>query len=499
VSVRSKTKEDKKQTTAGDDGGLAKVVKDMGVIGISKILLALSGVILLPILTRYLGADGYGIWVNVLATIGLTLPVLLLGFNEAIIRFFPSESKEDRAKNFFSILILVSTVTFIISIILFSYPRILSDLIFDGEDYVVRFLAVIIFVWCLDSLFLRTFQAFREMKKYATVNVLSKYTEIGLAIFLVVSGYGLIGALSAVLVVRTGLLIILFLYFLKRFGIRRPTLSRIKSLKGYFTFGAPLIPNSLSYWIITTSDRYLIAFFLGVTYVGYYAPGYTIGKLLPFMLAGMLYFVLKPTLSKYYDEGNEDRVKQIIKLSVKYILILTIPAIFGVLLFHYEITSLLSTDEIATEGSFIAIFTVFTGLIYALYVFNSLILILLKKVRVIASIKAIGAIMNISGNIILIPMIGIIGAAITTLVSYLFFTLSSFYITRKHIPITIDTISTVKIIFSSLVMYLSLYTLIFTWDIYFLYLIPLGILIYFTILISIRGITRKEMKFLKNL
>jgi len=471
----------------------------MGIIGISRILISISGIILLPVLTRYLGAYGYGLWTNVNVTIGVVLPVLLLGLHEGILRFFPAMGKEERGEDLFSIAFLVSLVTVIFSAILFLFPSFLAGLVFDGEEYVVRFVGLIVFVWCLDSLFLRTFQAMREMEKNALANVLTKYSEIGLAIFLVISGYGLYGALMAVLLVRTLLLIIFIFVFSKRFGIQAPSISRIKNTKKYLDYGAPLIPNSLSYWIISTSDRYLIAFFLGVTYVGYYNPGYTIGKFLPFMLGGLVYFVLKPTLSNLYDNGRKKEVKKLLTHSMKYTLVFSIPFFFGILLFHQELTALLSTAEIAREGSFIAIFTALSGIIYLHYRFTSLILILLKKTKVIGKVKIFAALINIIGNIILIPILGILAAALTTIASYTFFTFITYWVARGPLFPKISLGTFFKILGSAALMYISLYVLIFYFDPYFLYLVPIGVVIYFAVLTICKGISKKEIRFLKKL
>jgi len=480
-----------------DNAGLVKIVKDIGVIGISKILLSIGGLILLPVLTKYIGAFGYGLWANVNVTIGLILPALLLGLNSAVVRIFPSKTEQDRRNDLSMILLIVSSITVIFSILLYIFPGFLAGLFFDGEIFVVRFLAIILFVWCLDNIFLSTFQAFREMKKYALVKVVAKYSEIGLAVILVIRGYGLFGALASVLLVRSLLLIILLSYFSKNLGISTTSLKGIKNIKEYFHYGIPIIPSSLAYWVISASDRYLISFFMGVTYVGYYSPGYTIGKFLPFMLGGIIFFVLKPSLSVIYDEGKIEEVKKTSSLLLKYTLLLVIPFIFGIILFHYEITALLSTSEIARNGSIIAIFTAFTGLVYVFYRFTTLTLVLLKKTKFIGSIKTIGALVNILGNIILIPIIGIIGAAITTLVAYLLITASQFLLTRTHIPFAIDIENTLKIVGSSLVMFFLLFMI--KTHIHFLYLVPFGVLIYFGVLLGIRGISKREFNYMKRL
>jgi len=493
---RTENETSKEEKTSKSDGGLKKVVQDIGIVGISRILTSISGLILLPILTRTLGAYGYGLWTQAMVTIGLIIPILLLGLQQAIVRIFPSKDLKSIKEDFMSIMFILFPIIFAFFIFMFLYPNLLADLIFDGEIFVVKFVALIIFVYSFDTIFFRVFQAFREMKKYALAKVLTKYGELGLASFLVFTGYGLFGALAAVLIIRTGLFLILTFELFRRFGIHKPKFSRTKE---YLNLGLPYIPSGISYWFINTSDRYLISYFLGVTFVGYYSPGYTIGMSVPLMLGGTIFLTLKPSLSFYYDNNKIKNVTQIINLSLKYLILLLVPFFFGILIFHEDVISLFTTPEIARNGSFIAIYIAFNGLIYVLYSLFQLIILLEKKTKIIGVTKTSGALINIVGNIFLIPWIGIKGAAITTLISFSFITLVYFFFSRKYIPLNIDIKPHLKIVFSSVIMYLSLLTLKNMLDIYFIFLILLGISIYFGIVLIIQVIEKKELKFVIGL
>ena len=68
-----------------------KFAKDVGIIGVTSILTSLSGIILLPLLTKTLGSHDYGIWAQVQVTIGLALGFVGLGLPYAMTRFLPSK------------------------------------------------------------------------------------------------------------------------------------------------------------------------------------------------------------------------------------------------------------------------------------------------------------------------------------------------------------------------------------------------------------------------
>jgi len=480
---------------------IRRVVGDMGVIGISKIIISAKGIILLPILTRYLGAEGYGLWVQAIATMSILLPLMVLGLPYSMTRIFPSRDNiSEISKDFYSISFLVLIASAIVSIFLLFFPGLLADAIFEGEILVVRIVALIIFVYSSNNLMMNVFRAFREMKKFSIFNIGYEIGEIALAALLVILGYGLIGALLSILIVRGILFLILLFLLSRRLKFSFPELSRTKE---YLSFGVPTIPSNLSHWVVSTSDRYLIGIFLSATYVGYYHPGYSIGHLVPFMIASIYGLVLPPTLSEYYEKGNIKEMEQVLALSLKYFFTMSIPFFFGILLLYEPIVQLLTGDTvIASEGGIIAVYSAFTGLIYGVGVLFSQILVIKKRTKIIGIKWTIAGIVNFGANLILIPMLGIIGAAITTVAAYSIATALTLYFSladEDDIKLDFDFGSYGKMILSSSIMALSIFlirqhilTNIFV-------LMSLGIIIYFSVLFSIGGIERKEIRFLKNM
>jgi len=481
---------------SNSDGGLKKVVQDMGIIGISKILISVSGIILLPVLTKILGPDGYGLWSLALVTISISVMVLRLGSPLAITRLFPGKDKLEIREDFYSLIILIILVTGSFSIILFSFPNILADAIFDSQVIIVRIVAVIIFVQCLDKVFLAVFRAFREMKKIATINVISKYSEVGLAISLVLLGHGLIGAIIAVLVVRGSLSIVLYSIIHYRLPFKKPDFS---SVKEYISVGLPATPGAISHLVVDLSDRYVISFFLGATFVGYYTPGYSLGKIVPTFLGSMLAFVLLPSVSEYYENDNIPMVKNILNLSTKYFLLISIPSFIGIIIVGRPILALLTTPEIAREGYIILVLSSVVGILTGLYQIFKQTVFVKKRTKLITVFWGLAAGINLVANIIFVPMIGIVAAGLTTIISYLIVTTLIINFSFKELPISFDYDSIRKIILSSVAM--GSIIMVFHKYIWFnpFFLIGFGVIIYGSVLYIIGGINKKEIQFLKKL
>ena len=144
---------------------------------------------------------------------------------------------------------------------------------------------------------------------------------------------------------------------------------------------------------------------------------------------------------------------------------------------------------------FVAVGTVFFG---ASVVVNQII-ILEKKTTITGSLYTLAAILNLGLNLALIPYTGIIGAAIATLVAYLFIFVVGTYYSFKYLKFEIDLRFILKSIFASMTM--SLIILICDPVGLSNVLITIGVcaLVYVATILLLRGISREEIVFFKSL
>lgn len=85
--------------------------------------------------------------------------------------------------------------------------------------------------------------------------------------------------------------------------------------------------RGLSRWIVESSDRYLIGIMLGAEAVGYYSPAYTLGNTIGLFYAPLT-VLLPAVLSRHYDENRIEDVKILLKYALKYFSAIGIPIIF---------------------------------------------------------------------------------------------------------------------------------------------------------------------------
>jgi len=469
--------------------------KNIGIIGLTNAIISLKGIILLPFLTKYLGIYDYGVWAQIMVTVSLFTPIVTLGLPFSLVRFLAGEkNKKEIREGIYSVLFLIFAIGLIISLFLIIFSRPVSS--FLGSEYdLIIILAFLVLFECLNSVFLNVLRAFQEIKKYSFFIIFQNFGGIGLVAIAIILNYGLLGAVFSLLIINLIIFLILGGMIIKGAGFELPNFSRIKQ---YLSFGVPTIPGNLGFWVVQSSDRYLIGYFLGITSVGYYAAGYTLGNILMLFLTP-LSFLLTPVLSKLYDENKINEVKICLSYSLKYFLMVAIPSVFGLSVLARQLLTILSTTEIASQGHLITILITISILFFGGRVVTSQILALVKKTNISSTIWISAAIVNFGLNFIFIPHFGILGAAITTLIAFtLAFSLTLFYSSR-YFTFSIDRRFILKSVFASTIMSLIIIRLNATSIIELIIAIIIGILIYAITLFILKGVNKEEIKFFGEL
>lgn len=448
------------------------------------------------ILTKNLVIEDYGIWVMVSVTAGFIPMLILFGLPYAMLRFLASENMiEEIKEGFYSIFFIVLFSSIVVTLLLFFNSELIAKYLFDNNLTIARILPLIVFFECLNILLIKYFRTFQMIKKFFILTLLQIILKISLVTFFIFSGYQIFGAIIGLLTSNAIVFIIMISLIIFEIGFIIPKFSNIKQ---YLSFSIPTIPENMSNWMVTSSDRYVIGIFLGTSFVAYYTPAYTLSTIILMILAPIS-FMLPPILYKNYDENNIDDVKTILQYSLKYFLAAAIPSTVGLSLLSKPILMIISTSEITSKGYIITPFIVTSALLFGCHAIFIEIIFIKKKTKISGMIWSIAAILNFGLNLYFVPRIGIIGAAITTLVAYgIVFIITIFY-SFKNFKFNIDFIFILKSIFATTIM-----------SIIIIYLKPLYILeificvtisggTYLLILFLLKGFSKEEYKLFKEL
>ena len=470
-------------------------IKRIGIVGIANILISLSGLIFIPIITKNFSTSDYGVWAQVNTLVALVPNIVNLGLPYTMVRFLAAEKdKEIIRQSFYSMmaLVLASTIVMIVVFIVFSTQ--IANALFDGSMQIMWIVTGIAFFSCINLMLLSYFRTFQQIAYYSIFLVLQTYIGVGVSIVLTLLKYPIevvvLGLLSGYLIV----FIVMALLILKQLGF---TL-KFKSLTEELKFAIPTVPNNVSSWVVDSSDKFVIGICLGSAAVGCYSPGYALGSILLMFLTPFA-VLLPAVLPEYFESGDMDKVDTFLTYSMKYYLLITVPAAVGMSLLSKPLLYILTTTIIADSGYMITPLVALGAIFMGIYGIVNNIIILEKKTSILGYIWITVAVLNIVLNIFAVPYLGIYGAGLATLVCYFLAFLVTMFYSSKFARLPFDVKSIIKILISSAIMGVFVYITNPQGIINILIVILISVLIYFVVLFLLKGIDKKEINLIKSM
>jgi len=122
-----------------------------------------------------------------------------------------------------------------------------------------------------------------------------------------------------------------------------------------------------------------------------------------------------------------------------------------------------------------------------------------KKTYWVVRLLAISAILNIGLNLLLIPYLGILGAAVASLIAYLVLGILTLLVSFRYLKFDRGLSFIAKSILASAIMALAIWLLDPSGITGVIVSILLGVIIYFTIIITLKGFSKNELNLLKDL
>lgn len=469
-----------------------KMVGKIGLVGIANIIGRITMILLVPILTKSLSVEDYGLWVIVVATIGLIPSVATLGLSNALMRFLPAmKENESKREIFYSIALLVLVTSGLISLGIFAIAGPVSIFVLKSDLAIAQLLALIVLIESILSICLSFFNGILKIRIYSSIIISKNILNLVFIGIIVGQGQGIVGAVIGLALSDVVVTLFAIVMIIKEIGISLPS---FRKLREYLSFSLPIVPTSLSSWIVRSSDRYIIGLFLGAAFVAFYSPAYTLGDVI-LMYSAPITIILFPTLSRYYDEHRISSLEKTLGHSLKYFFALGIPTVFGLSMLSFPLLNILTTYEIAINGYYITPIVCLGCLFWGSLLILSQVLIVAKKTKIIGTIWVGAAIINLTLNLILIPIVGIIGAAFTTLLAFAVSSLVVYMLAKREVRIDLNAQFIVKSVFASLVMS----SILIFWQTTDLLLVIIEILIcavvYFAVLLLIRGFSKEEISF----
>ena len=389
-------------------------IENFLIYGFGGIISKIIPLIMVPIVTRIMpNSYFYGIndLTNTLISFGSAIGIM--GMYDAMYRlFFENTDQNYQKKVWFTAFSFTLFFSFGVSILIILFRNQLAIILFGDTKYTYLILisALASFLSASNSIISAPTRMQNKRSIFLVANMVSPLVSYGIAIPLLLRGYYII-ALPMAAVISALLLECSFAFMNRQwFHISRVDIQLLKRL---LVLAIPLLPNVLIYWIFNSSDRIMISNLIGPNEAGVYAVGAKLGHcsqlIYTAFAGGWQYFAFSTMREKNQVKTNSKifEILGIISLNA------TILVCSGV----YEIYNILFPGDYKS-GFIIAPYLFLAPLLQMLNQVIDNQFLVVKKTWPSMIILSIGAASNIVLNFLLIPRMGIEGAAIATLAGY---------------------------------------------------------------------------------
>jgi O-antigen/teichoic acid export membrane protein len=473
-----------------------KFASDIVWVGASQVLGSIIGIAILAALTKSYTSENYGIWSQVNVTVALLSPILTLQFGSAVVRFLAGE--QDAAVRLralgtmFGAILIFGCVLQIVANLLASQ---ISVFLFDNANHVtfVRLTSLWIFFDAILMFFISYLRSRGRIKRLSVILIILFISKMIFIIVLSLIGAGLIWIVVSNSFTELAFAAFVLNLIVREEGFPRPNFDRLRE---FVAFSLPQVPASAFLWIISASDRYFITHFLDLSRTGVYASSAGLGGMIS-VFYGPIAFVLFPAVSKAWEEKKQDDVRRYFEYSIKLFLTLAIPAAAGLTILSQPLLSVLTTSEYLAGWKLLLLIAI-GGIFLGTYQINLYIMYLVRQTKWLPAMIAVASAVSIGLNYILIPDIGILGAAIANMVSYLILAAIVTVWARKAFKFSLDLRYLSKIMAATLVMSLCLHFLKVGGAVGIVLSVVAGIAIFAIALLALRAFSPQDKMLIRQ-
>ncbi|ESQ83937.1 hypothetical protein AEAC466_11450 [Asticcacaulis sp. AC466] len=382
----------------------------------ANILQGLIGFATLMVFTRVLTPAEYGQYAMAFGISSLAQTIFFTWIEAAMARFYPSEARTDvTAPQLYGTVYCL----FAAAMAVFAIVCALGLWLWPMEGTLKMAMGLSLGCVVFRSLVKLVQEQRRSEGRVGAASILDMVQTAG--------GFGL-GVLCAVLglggaspIVGGGLIALMCLPFIVRedWGRALKGTFSVEKTKQYAHYGFPVSASLILTLALYTVDRFLIAYFLNDAEAGAYHAGFSLASRILDVLFIWFGAAGGPAMVNALEHEGEAGLRANARLQIRTMAFVLFPAVGGLIMVAPALGTLLIGEGLRQQAllvtPLISLGALFSGLntYYFLQAFT-----LSKRTRLLVVAMAIPAVSNIALNVLLIPMFGLIGAALASCLSF---------------------------------------------------------------------------------
>ena len=381
------------------------------------------------------------------------------------------------------LIVLVSITLFLLSDIVavhvFHKPKLSAPL---------KVASIFILFFSLARFLNSIFNAFNDFKANLMRSVAYEFSRLFFVILFVSMGFSVIGALLGFTIASFLSFVVLFLLLIRKYG--RIVLGKAKSIewRRIVRFSSYLTIGSITWVVFAYVDSIMIGMFLPAKDVGYYRAAYNIIGAIGGLVS--IPSVLFPVFVQL--EGQD--LRNAFNRAFKYSAIVSVPIALGLPIISKPLIKFVYGIEYLPAVGVMWVLSILilrSALGFWGPIFNAK-----EKPEYPVYVSAVAMVLNIILNYVLILRMGIVGAAIATVISNVFSWTVLGYMSKQFFNVFPKLGDLLKPLAASLVMVVVISEIGLNNLLEGIFAIVFGVLIYFTVIFLVKGLTREDINYI---
>jgi O-antigen/teichoic acid export membrane protein len=424
------------------------MIKHTLIYFLSKGIPGIINFLAIAIYTRLLSPHEYGEYALVIATMSMVNATVFHWLRLGLLRFNPKYQNEKQ-----SIFLSSLTATFVSLLMLTLIIG--SSIYFFSSD--IKKMASIWFLGLTLLTIQSIFDLFTEYLRselksilFGIVTSLKVVLSLALSIVFITIGLGSNGIILG-LICGTFASIIFFLpKYVKDIRISLIDKDIIKEI---ITYSLPFIATLSMEYIILSSDRFIIGYFLGKEATGIYAVSYDLAKQILIMLMMIINLAAYPLVVKALEKEGIEGCQRQLNQNTTILLLIALPATVGLIMLSQPFTTIFLGEQFRGKAAIIFSFISFAIFLQGMKIYYfDLAFQLGKNTKLQIWPVLIAGLLNIMLNIFLVPQYGINGSAFSSICAYGVSIFISALIGRNIFPLTFPFKDASKIALATAIM-----------------------------------------------
>jgi O-antigen/teichoic acid export membrane protein len=376
---------------------------------------ALISFISVPIMTRYFTPEEYGVNSIIDTTFNYANTIFFAILSSSIWRFYNQFKRENKIIYFKKILFKVFVIS--VSILLIF---VLIVCFFAINNNYLKLLVYGKFVAVVLSAYISIFSVILRLEgKSISYNVILIYSALSsflVLLFLTQKLHIRNIALYISMIIPQSVVFVLFLIKNRTKGTNIPveTDEEKKDIVRIVKYGIISVTAIFSQSLLATSDRYILKIFKNIADVGIYDRTYAISDRIIYIFVTLFFNIFTPSIYKALESKNTD---VFFKKTMPLFLLVVIPLFVYFTLFSKMIVLILLGEKFQT--GYIIIPFICAGTVFMAFSQFAEMKLRFQNPKTVLVGYSIANICNILLNLFFIPLYGVLGAAITTTISYI--------------------------------------------------------------------------------